>query len=196
MHESTGGIPIHFVADMTLRWSCRAGDLIFWFRWSDVFSGRPRLTALDTWSLKNGDSVTLTNRWFDIPPWLKLCPSEVCDSFAYRLMEQYKSGQSPPLEITGGLNIWRVRAGDSIVWTGMKRPGQAATDDVLSVVTFEECALAVGEGTWRSMDEMLAFGVSQQNSPTTTERKYAQTALKLVHTMGLPRMVSTEWLLG
>ena len=36
--------------------------------------------------MRDGYHLTITNRLEDLPPWFKLHPTEVCDSFAYRMM--------------------------------------------------------------------------------------------------------------
>lgn len=161
-----------FAADSTLRMACREGDLMIWFRGRDWLNGSPKIPPRDTWSIKNGDFVTLTNRLVDIPKWIEMSAGPDSD----------------------GSNIWRVCIGDRIAWVGPARPGQPATDDeVLSIVAFDACALVIGEGNWKSVDDAMSFGISAQQSPSEAERRRGRAAFQMVRKMGIPLEVSTEW---
>ena len=124
--------------------------------------------------MKNGEFVTVTNRLVDIPKWLEI-------------------SKDPYWE---GSNIWRVCIGDRIAWVGPERPGQPAIDGVLSIVAFDACALVIGEGNWKTVDDAMSFGVSARQSPSQAEKRRARTAFRMVWRMGMPLEVSTEWRMG
>ena len=44
---------------------------------------------------------TITNRLEDLPPWFKLHPTEICDSFVYKLREKVERGDYPDEPLDG-----------------------------------------------------------------------------------------------
>ena len=66
---------ISFGSDMTLGWACRAGDYVFWARFQGVLSSPGNeYKAFDIWELRDGNSLTITNRRSDLPGWFDLHP--------------------------------------------------------------------------------------------------------------------------
>src|SRR5207245_1747390 len=90
----------------------------------------------DLWELKNGDFVTITNRIEDVPPWFELHPLEAAGRLAYWMMEKLNSGYKPS-EPCDGPNLWRIFAGDRLLWIGPSRSTQVAVDGVLGLIEFE-----------------------------------------------------------
>ncbi len=62
---------VSFGSDMTLRWTCRAGDYVLWARLQNIFSvsGNEYYKIADLWELCDGNFVTITNRHSDLPDW-------------------------------------------------------------------------------------------------------------------------------
>src|SRR4029077_3432919 len=116
---------ISFHSDMTLRWSCRSGDYVFWARFQGIFSSSPGnyYKIADVWELRDGNFVTVTNRHADLPDWFDLYPTEVSGPLSCLWMMKRLEGGYKPKEPIEGPNIWRVFAGDRVVWVGGKRGG-------------------------------------------------------------------------
>ena len=110
-----------FGRDTTIRLSCRAGDYLLWCSPKGVFSDQYNVN--DTWQLKDGDFITITNRHADLPPWFKLHPRETAGVLAMRLY----GGKQLSLDqieepIVDGPNIWRAVV--AIGWYGLESKGQ------------------------------------------------------------------------
>jgi hypothetical protein len=100
-----------FKSDTTLRWPCRAGDYLLWAGCRGF--GGSAFDIDDFWELRDGNHVTITNRFADLPGWFQLHPLEASGSNAYRIMERLNEGMEvrPPYD---GPNLWRVFAGGRI----------------------------------------------------------------------------------
>ena len=166
-----------FKNDTTLRLSFRENDILIWFRFNNIFT-KESLNVLDTWKLKDGDYATLTNRMQDIPTWFELHPLEVKNRLVYRMMRKIEEEGYNPREIMDGPNIWRVKAGDTIVWLGKPRQGVKEEDGALSIIRFDEDALLLGESTsFRSIEETIGFGstleYSEDENKSIRNNKYS-----------------------
>jgi len=198
MTNTTAPDFVDFKRDMTLRWPCRRGDFLLWMRCRDilsVFSGPEAIQCYDLWEMRDGYHLTITNRLEDLPPWFKLHPTEVCDSFVYKMMAKVEKGDYPSEPIAGP-NLWRLRSGDRVAWVGSERPDRHSVNGILSILDCRESALAVGEADWDSVKEFAGFG-----APTTQEMKpddvaRCQAAVNAVKKLGLPREWAPEWRLG
>jgi hypothetical protein len=177
--------------DTTLRWSCRQGDYLMWFRCHNAFANpSPYFKPLDMWEMRDGYFVTITNRLQDLPGWFQLHPTEVSEAMARDMQDQ------TPDEPLDGPNIWRLQAGDRVVWIGESRGEQAAVDGMLAILVCEECALALGE-TRRLPDNMWdIYGSIGEEGTSEEDIGKCRVALKAVTKLGLPRTMSTEWSLG
>jgi hypothetical protein len=129
----------------------------------DVFSGPEAIQCFDLWEMQDGYHVTITNRLEDLPAWFRLHPTEVCDSFVYKMMGKVEMGDYPsePMEAP---NLWRLKSGDRVAWVGDQRPDRRPVNGVLAVLDCRESALAVGVADWDSVEEFAGFG-----APTTPE---------------------------
>jgi hypothetical protein len=186
---------ISFKSDMTLRWPCRSGDFLLWFRCRNIFSGSNAIECQDLWEMRDGYHVTITNRLEDLPPWFRLHPTEVCDSFAYKLMPKVEKGDYPS-EPMDGPNLWRLKSGDRVAWVGADRPDRHSVNGILAILDCRDSALAVGEAYWESVQSFVGFG-----APTTEKMKpedvaRGQAALAAVQKLGVPREWAPEWQLG
>lgn len=192
--------PILFKSDTTIRWSCRQGDFLIWFRFSafsQLFSEEDqRPKVIDIWEMKDGNFVTLTNRWQDLPSWFELHPLECSGSLVYRMQDKLNEGYNPPDPVDGP-NLWRVLAGDRLVWIGKTRPDLKSEDGLLSLVDFRENALVVGEPFDFSSGFPTFGGFLEDNfSPEATQM--CRNAMSAVVRLGVPRVVAADdqWRLG
>lgn len=181
---------ITFGSDTTVRLACRETDIMLWLR-TDMFSSKAGI--VDFWTMHPGNSVTLTNRFDDLPQWFQLCAYEVYDSFALRLLKWKKEGNQIPMDRCEGTNIWRVCEGDRIVWIGDDRPEHKGVEGILQIYDFRACALAAGETGNSSLEDFVAFGSPPQEGITEKRIKQFRAAVSYVEKMGLPRSVSLEW---
>ena len=150
---------------------------------------------MDVWQLSDGDSVTLTNRIADLPSDFELHPLETKGSLAYWMMSRIKEGYQPG-EPVDGPNLWRVLAGDVLVWGGAQRPGASGTEGVLEVVIFVEEALVYGEPI-RMAGPFPAFGGFAEELKPDQQDAVART-MSVLRTLDPPRTLSfdEEWKLG
>ena len=137
---STSGIRL-FGRDTTERLSCRKGEFLIWLRWPDLFATKHEL--MDFWRLNDGDYVVITNRIEDIPSWFELHPTEASGTMALKMMEKLESGHRPsdPMD---GPNIWRVLAGDRMVWVQISQGNIGVDENIRKIFEFEQNVLVVG----------------------------------------------------
>jgi hypothetical protein len=178
--------------DATLRLSVRNGDYLLWIATDSPFQSdsESAWTIRDFWQLRDGDSVTMTNRWVDLPAWFDLHPLEVAGQAVGEMMKKLEQGFKPsgPLD---GPNIWRAKAGDRIVWITVT----SSRGGIREVFDFSSCALVLGE-TNREIAMGTCFGAPDAGDPpremTSVMRKGFEAAARL----GMPRTFSPEWLFG
>jgi hypothetical protein len=142
-----------------------------------------------------GYHLLITNRLEDLPPWFRLHPTELCNSFVYKMMGKVEKGDYPN-EPMDGPNLWRLKSGDRVAWVGAERPDRRSVNGILAILDCRESALAVGAGDWANLEEFADFG-----APTSPEMKpddvaRCQAAVNAVKKLGPPREWAPEWRLG
>ena len=136
---------ISFASDTTLRWACRAGDYVLWARFQGMFSREgEEYQIADLWELRDGNFVTITNRHQDLPEGFDLHPLEVSGSYVRWMMKRLDDGDEPQ-EPIDGQNIWRVFAGDKLLWVGNRRGTEHSDNGVLGLLEFRTNALIYGD---------------------------------------------------
>lgn len=189
--------PIIFQSDTTLRWSCRAGDYVMWCGFKGIFSPKGREYSInDLWQLKDGDFITITNRQSDLPTWFELHPLEVSGSLVYWMQKKLKSGYQPG-DIIDGPNIWRILTGDRLVWVGKPRPDIESNNGVLSIITFEENAIIIGE-PYSEHDGLPYFGGFEQQDQSKEDKLLCRNSLIAASELGIPYSATAggKWTIG
>lgn len=145
--------------------------------------------------MRDGEQVTITNRPKDFPVWFELHPTEVCDSLALEMAARIKEGRYPnePLD---GPNLWRLKSGDRVAWVGPERPDRPSVDGILAIVDCRECALAVGEGEYSSLEDFVGFGALTRSEARPEDIARCHASVNFVKQLGLPRTWASEWNLG
>jgi len=188
-----------FGADITLRWSCRRGDLVIWLspKGNPIFLSKPEdaWTMPDIWETRAGDWVTITNRLEDIPPWFELHPTEVCNRLVRPMMQKLNSGWTPG-SIMDGLNIWRARAGDRLAWVRPAKPHSSQEGRVLCVLKFRECALVLGESNRPGGEDLYSFGSLCEAGKSQEALAVTRRAIEIVRRMGAPHEWTPTWAVG
>lgn len=113
-NQAAATLPIAYHGQMVLS----GRRLCHWVRCKGLFAPPGQQFGVrDVWQMKDGDYLTITNRWQDLPPWFDLHPLEcsgaLCDWMQKKLREGYE-----PEEPVEGPNIWRLSAGDRLAWVG------------------------------------------------------------------------------
>jgi hypothetical protein len=186
-----------FRSDSTIRWSCREGDYILWIRYEGLFAAQDSsFSAPDFWEMKDGDWVTITNRVQDLPPWFGLHPLEAAGSLVYWMMNQINDGYQPSGPCDGP-NVWKVFAGDRLVWVGPTRAGLTAEDGVLGLISFEENALVTGEPCQIS-EGFPTFGDVKETEPRAPATLLLRKGWLAACALGPPRSAAAggRWTLG
>ncbi|SRR6266496_3119017 len=182
-----------FDDDLTIRWSCRAGEFVLWVG-TDSFLTSDQESAWeirDFWPMRDGDFVTITNRWSDLPIWFELYPTEASGSAVYKMMDKLKAGHQPK-EPMHAPNIWRVKAGDRLAWVSLERHG----DPVREILVFETCALASGENSTLDFDWPVHFAEPNEKDLSPATAAAMRAGFKAAVGLGVPRVFAEEWRLG
>ncbi len=141
--------------------------------------------------MRDGDSVTITNRWVDLPEWFQLHPLEVANSLAYEMARRLEAGYKPTKPMSAP-NVWRVPAGDRLVWVKTAEP----SCPVAQLLDMRACALVLGENTSWTKDGAALFGSPQGAELPPTAAAALRVGFKAAVGLGVPRTFSTEWRLG
>lgn len=182
---------------MTLRWACRKGDYVLWARFQGIFSSQGNEYKIaDVWELRDGNFITLTNRHLDLPDWFELHPLEVSGSLVWWMKRRLDEGYKPQKPIDSP-NLWRVFAGDRIVWVGPSRHGIDSKDGVLELVDFKENALVYGE-PFDISSGFPTFGGFDRAQPSPEGARLCKEGWDALNRLGLPRTVSADgqWRIG
>jgi len=191
---STSLMLITFGGDTTFRWACREGDFMLWLRLKHMLS--EEWAILDFWRLRDGDAIVLTNRLADLPHWFELHYSEICNALGEQVMKEYEAGtRRLAEEPADGPNLWRIRAGDRIVWTGTPRPGNPGCDGILAVIEFRASVLIAGEPAAGSLREWVDFGGPPEDLDKQ-EISLCRHGYDVAVGLGEPCVFGVEWLLG
>ena len=176
--------------DMTVRWACRAGDYMLWASYQGILSnpGDP-YTVADLWELRDGNFVTITNRRSDLPDWFQLHPSEVSGALHEGVGPELEGGYSPdePME---GPNLWRIRAGDRLVWVGPAR-GKVGEGTVQGLLNCTSDALVYGE-PWDFSRGFPAFGGFDRQGFSQEGVRLAREGWKAMCSWGPPRVAAAD----
>ena len=182
-----------FDSDETVRWSCRAGEFVLWvgtgsFLASDQASA---WTIRDFWQMRDGDLVTITNRLADLPGWFELYPTEAAGRASFEMMKRLNAGYRPiaPMD---GQNIWRVKAGDRLVWVMTSNPRKP----VREILSFRVCGLVVGENSTPSSNTSILFGAPQGSELPPADAVAMRAGVDAAATLGMPREFAPEWMFG
>ncbi|MEN6478491.1 MAG: hypothetical protein ABFD20_02490 [Anaerolineales bacterium] len=179
-----------FGADTTQYLPCRNGDALMWLEYPSMFDAQPEI--VDIWQLHDGEYVLMTNRWEDIPSWFSLHPNEVRGHYLPRMREQINAGQAAD-EVLDGPNVWRVRAGDRLVWVGSPRPNTISAEGVLGILEARDDLLVLGP------ERLLTDILTGVPSETLSDETMAALRLGLggATQLGVPRvMAQGKWGLG
>lgn len=174
----------YFKRDETIRWSCRNGDFIMWIR-PPFFGGQHKIC--DVWEMRDSDYVTITNRWADLPIWFSLHHTEAAGSNSLRMMELVERNESTK-EPLDGPNIWRLFAGDRLVW--VRKPSDQPVKDIPKpeLLELSSNALVVGESN-REDFNLLEFGEIKTTELNDICRNGYDAAIKLE----LPRTMAADY---
>lgn len=188
---------ISFMSDMTLRWACRQGDYFLWTKSQGIYSPEGgNYKIKDIWEFKDGNFLTITNRRVDLPDWFDLHPLEVSNSLVPWMQKRLDEGYEPQEPIDGP-NLWRVFAGDRIVWVGPHRSGVHSENGVLEIVDFKENALVYGEPL-EFLEGFPVFGGFTEDELSKEGVRLCRAGLSALNNLGPPRIISTEgqWSIG
>ena len=188
-------VTTRFADASTLYWSAREGDHVLWVRCINLFAtGESAFRILDFWELHDGDRVTITNQVANLPAGFELHPTEVQDALCYEMMRRLDAGWQPG-PIVDGPELWRVRSGDRLVWTGESHADRVACNHVVELVDFAENALASGCSTVpRQFLEI--FGAPTKDEATQQDTQQLRAGFLAAVGQGTPRTVALDWALG
>lgn len=162
---------IRFDSDMTLCWSCRAGDYIIWARCTDIFkSGRDAFEILDYWELRDGDHVLITNRRSDTP----------------------EGADEPGVKAA---DLWHLQTGDRLAWAGRPRantPGERDKPILLGLIECCERAIACGDSNQPRFypgTGIFLFGEPASEDASPYSLAAASLAFGAIVAKGLPRSI-------
>lgn len=182
-----------FQSENTFRWECMLGDYIMWLSPKSLLNARS-FTIVDMWQMKSGDVVTITNKLEDLPSWFELHPLETSGKLVRWMMKKLNSGYEPK-DIMDAPNLWRIRAGDRLVWVGPIRPWLLTDNGVLGLINFKECALAIGESEKGA--ETPFFGVVNLDGLPLEDAALCESGITEVNKLGPPHVMSEgKWTLG
>ncbi len=182
-----------FRGDETLRWSCRAGEYVLWVG-TDTFLTADHESSWkirDFWQMRDADFLTITNRWPDLPVWFELNPLEVANRAVWEMQKRLGAGYKPK-EPMDGPNIWRVKAGDRLVWVSLQHPSKP----VREILTFEDCALVLGENSNPTFNATIFFGAPEGKELPPPAASAMRAGFKAAAGLGVPRTFAEEWRFG
>jgi hypothetical protein len=185
--------PTPLVAGKTVHWSCRAGEFVLWVATESILiSNHPSgWTIRDFWQMRDGDLVTVTSRWADLPGWFELHPTEVAVVTAFEMKKHLDAGYHPQ-ERMDGPNIWRAKAGDRLVWATTLDRNQP----VREVLNLGSSVLAIGENLTTSLEQIIGFGAPEGDELPAADAAAMRAGFDAAVSLGTPRVFAPEWKFG
>lgn len=184
----------HFHPDMTIRWSCRKGEYVVWIS-TDALLNADKPSAWDIrdfWELRDGDYLTITNRMVDLPGWFVLHPLETSGIAAKEMSKQLDDDYTPK-GVIDSPNLWRVKAGDRLVWASTLTP----ENPIKSVLDFRSCAMVIGENpALQIFDDMMFFGTPEEQTLSQTSADLIRSGINVAIGLGVPRIYAPVWRFG
>jgi hypothetical protein len=182
----------NFGDNATLRWSCRAGDFVLWIGTDSVFNANraSSWSVRDFWQMRDGDYLTITNRWADLPGWFELHPLEVAGRAVWEMQKRLDAGHKPK-EILDGPNLWRVKAGERLVWVTIAD----SANPVKGMLNMRACALVLGENANPTSSEIF-FGAPDGNELPPSAAAAMRAGFDAAVALGVPRTFAPEWSFG
>jgi hypothetical protein len=141
--------------------------------------------------MRDGDFVTITNRWADLPAGFELHPSEVADAAVFEMMKRLKAGYRPS-EPLYGVNIWRAKAGDRLAWVTTRDTRQ----QVHEILILDACVLAIGENATPTWKGMSYFGAPTGCELPPADAAAMRAGFDVAVGLGVPRVFQLEWRFG
>jgi hypothetical protein len=102
-----------------------------------------------------------------------------------------------PSEPSDGPNIWKVFAGDRLVWVGPSRAVLETEDGVLGLINFENNALVTGE-PWHFSEGLPTFGEVEGSKPPAVVTAMLRNGWLAACRLGTARVATADaqWRLG
>jgi hypothetical protein len=181
------------VTTLTLRLSVGDGDYLLWVATDYIFNAdsESAWTIRDFWQLRDGECVKMTDRWADLPAWFELHPLEVAGQAVAEMKKKLEQGFDPS-EPLDGPGVWRVNAGDRVVWVTVSGVNRG----VREIFDFKNCALVLGENSKAGTGKPTFFGVPDPGERPPDVISIARAGFDAAVAQGMPRTISPEWLFG
>src|ERR1700722_12219243 len=182
-----------FFGGKTVRWSCREGEYLLWVATDSILTSKQKSSwkIRDFWQMRDGDTVTITSVWADLPAWFELHPLEVGGRAVVEMKKRLDAGYVLD-EPVDGPNIWRASAGDRLVWVTSLEPSQP----IRALLDLRACVLALGESSAVSTDEPLIFGAPQSDELVADHAAAMRAGFDAAATLGVPRVYTPQWKFG
>ena len=191
--EASQSVAQPFRGDATIRWSCRRGEYVVWVG-TDSFITADCASSWrirDFWQMRDGDYLTITNRWADLPAWFELHPSEVAGRTVDDMMKRLDAGYQPK-EVMEGANLWRVMTGDRLVLVSLVNSAQP----VRQLLNLRACALVLGENSNSTSYGLRGFGVPEGGDILAPALAAVRAGFDAAAALGMPRELALEWGFG
>ena len=141
--------------------------------------------------MRDGDYLTTTNRWADLPAWFELHPLEVADRAVTEMMKRLDAGYKPK-EVMDGPSLWRAKTGDRLVWVSL-----AGSDNpVKELLNLRACALVLGENSNPTPEGIAAFGAPEGEELPPAAAAAMRAGFDAAVSLGVPREFAPEWRFG
>lgn len=173
--------------DVTERLSCRKGEFLIWFSWKSIWAEpKSSILIMNIWELKDGDFITITNRYEDLPSWLDLYPTEVKGRLVRKVIDTFNEGHYPDQPVVE-CNLMRVKTGDRLVILSEKKQ---------RIIAITENSFVIGENSKDEKNVFINFGAvfSIAGNPKIVDK--AREVQDYICELGMPREIDTEWRIG
>jgi hypothetical protein len=177
----------------TVLWSCQAGEFVLWAGTDLIFTSNntSAWTIRDFWQMRDGDFVTITSRWADLPAWFELHPTEVVGGVAVEMKKRLNAGYRPDEQMYG-LNVWRAKAGDRLVRVTTRDTSRP----VREVLDLRACVLAIGENSPNPLRPFLGSGTPEGSVLPQADVIAMRSGFDAAVGLGVPRVFAPEWKFG
>jgi hypothetical protein len=179
----------------TIELPCREMDHVVWLRPTGVLKDPAEgVQIVNYWECREGDKVTITNKYEDLPDWFTISHKEVRGRAAHLFVQDTR--RAKPLTPVSGENVWRVKSGDRIAWLGRPRRTFGSDNGVISIFECGAHVLALGEPCASGLEAWQFFGAPSSSTPNEYALSAVRTAIELVKQRGTRALRVDPWAIG
>ena len=178
---------------------CREGDVLVWVKdQARPFDLHVELGIADLWTPRNGESILITNRLEDLPPWHALHPTMVGGRNVPLMVNKLNNGLSVlERSLEEISDAWKIHSHQYVIWIGEARTDFPSYRGILGIFRFEIGSIAILQNNTYSLSDIVGDDADGLSSRLKNElATNLGNMLEYLKREGKQRKYVKDWRLG